>query len=275
MPPVQIQDVMLDNVAVGRIAARVYQGADCGKGPPVLIYFHGGAFRHAGLVDCPMAECLAATGAIVVVPDYNALGSVFPKPLEVGFSVFTYMAKKRAGFGNRKSVLLVGGSEAGGNIAAAVSLKARDHFADELDGQVLVSPLLDPFMGTPSFRKADAIGMRDLWAEGWSHYLSGGICHPYAAPSACSRLSGIAPALLLTSQDDPLHDETLLYGERLNSAGVEVRQHVLPPGTGWPSVYGGKTEETPSWQESASSQFASFVRDIGIQRSDLKTLSTT
>lgn len=270
--PVEIKDMTLDIVDVGRVAVRVYQGAEYGKGPPVLIYFHGGAFRHAGLGDCPMAECLAGTGAIVVVPDYNALGSVFPKPLEVGFAVFSYMAKKRAGFGDRKSLLLVGGSEAGGNIAAAVSLKARDHFADELDGQVLVSPLLDPFMGTPSFRKAEAIGMRDLWAEGWSHYLSGGICHPYAAPSACSRLSGIAPVLLLSSEDDPLLDETLIYAQRLKSAGVDVRQHVLPAGTGWPSLYGGKSEEAPSWQESASSQFASFVRDIGVQRADLKTI---
>ncbi|MBV2184299.1 MAG: alpha/beta hydrolase, partial [Rhizobium sp.] len=80
------------------------------------------------------------------------------------------------------------------------------------------------------------------------------------------------PALLLTSQDDPLLDETLLYGERLKSAGVEVRQNVLPPGTGWPSVYGGKTEETPSWQESASSEFAGFLRDICARRAELKTI---
>lgn len=270
--PVEIKDMTLDNVAVGPIAVRVYQGAEYGKGPPVLIYFHAGGFRHVGLGDCPMAECLAGTGAIVVVPDYNALGSVFPKPLEVGFALFSHMAKKRAGFGDRKSLLLVGGSEAGGNIAAAVSLKARDHFAEELDGQVLVSPLLDPFMGTPSFRKAEAIGMRDLWAEGWSHYLSGGICHPYAAPSGCSRLAGLAPALLLSSEDDPLLDETLAYAQRLKSAGVEVRQHVLPARAGWPSVYGGKTEEAPSWQESASSEFAGFVRDICARRADLKTI---
>ena len=269
--PVDIKEMTLDNLAVGTVSVRVYQGADYGKGPPVLIYFHGGAFQKTGLGTCPMAECLAGTGAIVVMPDYNVLGSVFPKPLEVGFSVFSYMAKKRAGFGDRKSLLLVGGEEAGGNIAAAISLKARDHLADELDGQVLMSPLLDPFMTTPSFRKADEAGMLTCWTDGWSHYLSAGICHPYAAPSMCSRLAGIAPALLMSSQDDPLLDETLIYAERLKSAGVEVRQHVLPAGTGWPSLYGGKTQDAPSWHDSASREFANFTRDLGAQKMNLKT----
>lgn len=264
--PVEIKDLTLDNLAVGKVTVRVYQGADYGKGPPVLIYFHGGAFQKTGLGPCPMAECLASTGAIVVMPDYNILGSVFPKPLEVGFAVFSYMAKKRAGFGDRKSLLLVGGEEAGGNIAAAVSLKARDQFANELDGQILVSPLLDPFMATPSFRKAEDAGMLNRWAEGWSHYLSGGMCHPYAAPSVCSRLTAIAPALLLSSEDDPLLDETLIYAERLKTAGVEVRQHVLAAGTGWPTLYGGNTQDAAHWQESARREFTSFTRDLGAQR---------
>lgn len=261
---VEVKDMVLDHVSLGSVAVRVYEGAACDKGPPVLIYFQGGAFGNPASALCPMAECLADTGAIVIVPDYNMQGSVFPKPLEVGFSVFSYMAKKRSGFGNRKSLLMVGGEEAGGNIAAAVALKARDRFADELDGQVLASPLLDPFMGSPSSRNAECIGMRERWSEGWSHYLSGGMCHPYAAPSVCSRLAGLAPALVLSSKDDPLLDETIAYALRLSTAGVEVHQHVLPAGTGWPALYGGKTDEPSSWQDSAKSQFSDFVREIGV-----------
>ncbi|MGV0820430.1 alpha/beta hydrolase fold domain-containing protein [Martelella sp. AMO21009] len=261
---VEIKDMSLDNVAVGRVEVRVYQGAEYAKGPPVLIYFQGGAFHHTGLTPCPMAECLAGQGAIVVVPDYNVQGSVFPKPLEVGFSIFSYMAKKRAGFGDRKSLLIIGGEEAGGNLATAVALKARDHFANELDGQVLASPLLDPFMGSSSSRNAACIGMRERWAEGWSHYMSGGMCHPYAAPSLCSRLAGMAPALVLSSEDDPLLDETMSYAGRLEAAGVKVQKHILSAGSGWPSVYGGKTGEPPNWQEKVGGQFAAFVRDISI-----------
>ncbi|MGV8938659.1 MAG: alpha/beta hydrolase fold domain-containing protein [Allorhizobium sp.] len=260
---VEIKDMTLDNLPIGRVDVRVYQGADYGKGPPVLIYFQGGAFRQSGLSPCPMAECLAATGAIVVVPDYNVQGSVFPKPLEVGYSVFSYLAKKRAGFGDRKSLLIIGGEEAGGNVATAVALKARDHFANELDGQVLASPLLDPFMGSPSFRKAGENGMQERWAEGWSHYLSGGVCHPYAAPSMCSRLAGMAPTLVLSSTDDPLLDEAMAYAGCLEAAGVRVQKHVFAAETGWPSIYGGKAEVAANWQQGASHQFESFVRDIG------------
>lgn len=262
---VEIKDMTLDKVASGPVSVRVYQGAEYAKGPPVLLYFHGGAFLEAGPRHCPLAECLAGTGAIVVVPDYNAPGGgIFPKPLEVGFSIFSYLAKKRAGLGDRKSQLIIGGEEAGGNVAAGVALKARDHFADELDGQVLLSPLLDPFMGTASFRNAEAMGMRERWADGWSHYLSGGVCHPYAAPSLCSRLSGLAPALVLSAEDDPLLDETLAYASRLKEAGVTVQQHILPAGTGWSSIYAGKSGEAKGWQESVGRRFSEFTHHISI-----------
>src|SRR6187549_2396580 len=86
---VDVKDMMLDKVAIGPVSARVYQGAEFAKGPPIVLFFGGGAFLDQGLRDCPVAECLASIGAIVVVPDYIApLGSAFPKPLEVGFSIF-------------------------------------------------------------------------------------------------------------------------------------------------------------------------------------------
>ncbi|MCL6707610.1 alpha/beta hydrolase [Pseudomonas sp. R2.Fl] len=263
---VLIKDMTLDKAAIGPVSARVYQGAEFGKGPPVLIYFHGGAFLETGLRNSPVAESIAETGAIVVVPDYNTpLGGVFPKPLEVGFSIFCYLAKKRAGLGDRKSLLLVGGEEAGGNVAAAVALKARDHFSDELDGQVLLSPLLDPFMASPSMRKADAIGMRERWADGWNHYLSAGLCHPYAAPSVCSRLAGMAPALVMSAQDDPLLDESIGYCQKLAASGVNVRKRILPDGIGWTSIYGGKTNQASAWEDDVRSEFSSFVQEVSIQ----------
>lgn len=260
---VQVKNVVLEQVAGGRVSAQIYQSAEPAKYPPVLLYFHGGAFMRTGLDECPVARCFAATGAIVVVPDYNALlGGVFPKPLEVGFSIFSALKNKCVGFGDRKSLLIVGGEESGANIAAAVALKARDHFASELDGQVLASPLLDPFMGSPSFRNSDDVGMRQRWENGWVHYLSGGICHPYAAPSMCSRLRDVAPALVLTSDDDPLLDEARGYAKHLTDAGVRVQQNTLPAGTGWPSIYGGDAGEASSWQDAVGRHFLSFTREL-------------
>jgi len=263
---VQIKDMTLDKVAIGPVAARVYQGAEYAKAPPVLIYFHGGAFQGSLPRESDVAQLIAETGAIVVMPDYTApLGGVFPKPLETGFSVFSYLAQKRAGLGNRKSLLLIGGVESGGNVAAAVAMKARDNYANELDGMVLLSPLLDPFMGSASFSKAGDVGMKDNWADGWSHYLSAGICHPYAAPCMCSRLTGLAPALVVTSEDDPLRDESLAFSDCLEKAGVRIDRHVLPPEAGWPSVYGGRTDHSADWQERLTEQFSGFVRSVSIQ----------
>lgn len=114
--------------------------------------------------------------------------------------------------------------------------------------------------------------MRQRWADGWSHYLSGGVCHPYAAPCLCSRLAGVAPALVMSAEDDPLRDEALGYADCLRAAGVKVRQHVLPAGAGWPEIYGGSEGETPGWssnrpspwQEEVGRQFSGFVQDISI-----------
>lgn len=263
---VNVRHVVLEQVAGGRVSAHIYESAEPARCAPVLLYFHGGAFMRTGLEECPLARCFAATGAIVVVPDYNApLGGVFPKPLEVGFSIFSALASKCVGFGDRKSLLIVGGEESGANIAAAVALKARDHFASELDGQVLASPLLDPFMGSPSFRNSDDVGMRQRWENGWVRYLSGGICHPYAAPSLCSRLRDVAPALVLTSEDDPLLDEARGYAKHLTDAGVRVHQHTLPAGSGWPSIFGGNAGDASSWQDAVGRDFLSFTRELSIR----------
>lgn len=262
--PVDVKDMVFDKVAIGPVSTRIYQGADYSKGAPVLLYFGAGAFLGSPIQNNAAAECLASAGAIVVVPDYTTpLGGVFPKPLEVGFSIFSYLAKKRAGLGDRKSLLLIGGEEAGGNIAAAVAFKARDHLARELDGQVLLSPMVDPFMGSASMREANAAGMRERWTEGWSHYLSAGVCHPYAAPCLCSRISGVAPTLLATAEDDPLRDEALGYAERLTQAGNRVRRHLLPAGAGWPELYGGNSGHAPAWAEGLRESFADFVRELG------------
>ena len=76
-------------------------------------------------------------------------------------------------------------------------------------------------------------------------------------------MTGVAPTLLLTANDDPLRDEAIGYAERLEQAGNKVRQHVLPAGTGWPSIYGGKTNDAATWQDNVRKEFAGFVADIG------------
>jgi acetyl esterase/lipase len=261
------KEVVLEGVATGPVSTRVFCDAMDNKTAPIVLYLHGGAFLDTAVnVGRPVAECLADTGAIVVDADCSGPSqNGFPKAIEYAYGVLEYLARKRE-LGGKKSLLFVAGEESGGNLAAGVALKARDGMPGKLDGQILISPLLDPFMGTKSFMKADEIGMRERWTEGWNHYLGflGGVCHPYAAPCYCSRLAGVAPALVLTAEDDPLRDEGIGYGERMKSAGVSVLQQVSPAGTGWPQIYGGRSDVTPRWQERIRQSFSGFVQDIRI-----------
>lgn len=240
---------------------RLYDRGVRARTAPVVLYLGGGAFQQAErpAMEAPVARRLAECGAFVVEADYaGASSNLFPESLERTFGLLAGLNACRKTFGGAKSPLLIAGEEAGGNIAAGVALKARDQMPGELRGQVLLSPMLDPLMVSGSIRRADEIGMLRRWSDGWSRYLRAacGLFHPYAAPCQCTRLARVAPALVMTADDDPLRDETLGYADRLAAAGVAVRRQVLPAGSGWTGLY--RNEEGP-WLDAVADAFSSFV----------------
>ena len=260
--------VQWENVELGTakptVPMRVYQGVAKSKAPALVLYLRGGAFlsQDREEIERPIGRALAETGVVVLEADYSkASQNVFPQAMECAFRALQCLSARRGQFGSAKSLLLVAGDEAGGNIAAGVALKARDQMPGELSGQVLLSPMIDPMMATRSIRKADKLGLSERWAEGWSHYLGShcGFQHPYAAPCLCSRLSGLAPALIVTSEDDPLRDETIGYAERLSAAGVGVRQKIFPASCGWTGIY---DEGDGRWMTALCSEFTSFLAEL-------------
>lgn len=265
-----------ENIELGKsakppIPMRLYESSLKCKAPPLVLYLRGGAFLDDNRDPCEraVAKALADTGAVVLEADYSSVSfNVFPKAMECAFMALNCLSSRRKQFGSVKSLLIVAGDEAGGNVAAGVALKARDQMPGELSGQVLLSPMIDPMMATASFRKADEIGMRERWSDGWSHYLhtASGLQHPYAAPCLCSRLSGVAPALIVTSEDDPLQDETIGYADSLAGAGVSVRKTIFPSGTGWTGIYRTKdNQEESSWISLLGNEFNGFVRHLDTQ----------
>ncbi len=128
------------------------------------------------------------------------------------------------------------GEEAGGNLAAGLALMVRDQRSPALAGQILLSPMLDACLATESVRLAEAGPVGCKWADGWHQYLGTAdkACHPYAAPLGSSRLGGLAPALIVTAEDDPMRDESLAYAKRLRASAVAVQEHMLPAPTDWP-----------------------------------------
>lgn len=246
------------------LSVRLYQNETVSRTPPLILYLRGGSFQEQSgqCPELPVARALAETGAIVVEADYiTPSNNEFPQAIDCAFEALNCLYNHRKQYGGAKSQLFVAGEEAGGNVAAGLALKARDRMPGELTGQILLSPMIDPMMATASFRNADSIGMRQRWADGWSHYLAKacGFFHPYAAPCQCTRLSKVAPALVFTAEDDPLRDETVNYADRLRDAGTFVRQHVFPAGEGWTELYRGGGGQ---WLPTVCTEFNAFIAEL-------------
>lgn len=214
---------------------RFYGRRAKGAATPLVVHFHGGAFV-SGSVDTHsvVAQLLADAGAVVVSVDYPlAPHHPFPSAVEAAYATLRWAHQHRQQLGGKGASLFVAGEEAGGCIAAAVAIMARDRLGPPVDGQILFSPMLDASMGTASVRCAQGTPAGAEWAGGWRGYLS---CpcdasHPYATPMAGTRMAGLPPLLLLSGPDDPLRDEGRAYASRLRAAGVpvirEARDHAL------------------------------------------------
>ena len=208
-----------------------------GAPTPVVLHLHGGAFVGGDLDSGEsLAQLLAQAGAVVVSIAYPlAPEHPFPVALEASYVALQWIARKRLRLGGAGAPLFVAGEEAGGNLAAALALGARDRGEPRLEGQILVTPMLDPCSAMPSKRAATGGDVSCKWSTGWSQYLRKPMDaeHPYAVPAHASRLGGLPPALVLAGEDDPMRDEARAYAERLRQAGVVVRT-ALVPATGWP-----------------------------------------
>lgn len=219
------------------VGLRLYGSRRAGGGAPLVVHFHGGAFMSGDLDSgACLARLMAAAGAVVVSVAYPlAPAHPFPKAVETGYAALQWAYQQRSKLAGPGARMFLAGEEAGANLAAAAVLVARDRAHPPLAGQILVAPMLDPCVGTASQREAMGSATSCKWAQGWEQYLRSPMDaeHPYAVPSRTQRLAGLPPTLVLTGEDDPMHDEALAYARRLQGAGIAVTTGVLPA-TGWP-----------------------------------------
>ncbi|MGC7102911.1 alpha/beta hydrolase [Amycolatopsis lurida] len=234
--PLTIRDTVASDVPV-----RIYapEGQD---GPlPGVFYIHGGGFilGNVDMFDNDCKRIAAEVGAVVVSVEYRlAPENPFPAGLDDCYAALVWTAKSATELHIDPTRLAVGGDSAGGGLAAAVALLARDRGGPELCFQYLGIPELDDRLDTPSMR---AYHDTPLWhrpaAEfSWDSYLGGpGIrgtegVSPYAAPARMADLSGLPPTFVNVCQFDPLRDEGIAYAQRLAQANVPT-ELVLYPGT--------------------------------------------
>lgn len=243
-PPSSSPSVCTDatiEVAKGQeVAVRLYGRKKAGEVLPLVVHFHGGAFVSGDLDNgCTVGGLLEAAGARVVSVAYPLSPEhPFPQPLETGYAVLKWAFKHRARLAGQGAPVYLAGEEAGGNLAAGVCLMARDQSHPPLAGQILLSPMLDPCVGTPSLRAATGESTACKWADGWLKFLR---CardaeHPYAVPGTAQRLAGLPPTLVLVGDADPMRDEALAYAARLEAAGLSVTRHIFTQVEQWPEA---------------------------------------
>jgi acetyl esterase len=219
-------DVPVDDTSV---PGRLYRPDD-GKPRATVVYLHGGGWV-TGDLDYSDALCrhLAAdAGCEVLSVDYRlAPEHPFPTPLEDAYAALCWAAAELAD----GRPLVVAGDSAGGALAAACALRARDENGPRLDGQVLLYPVLDADLSRPSYVANQEWGLGpSVMRWFWDHYLPdpGARTHHLAAPLRAADLAGLPPTVLVIADLDTLRDEGLAYAARLTEAGVPVRLSSVP-----------------------------------------------
>ena len=211
----------------GKLALRLYRPA-AGGPLPVLLYFFGGGWV-LGTIDTAdgVSRTLAnSAGAMVAVVGYRlAPEHPFPAAIDDCYAATAWVAAHATEIGADPARLAVGGDSAGGNLAAAVALRARAD-GPALAGQLLVYPNTDQLADDESIRAADDRFLFNRHSVAWyrRHYLldAADAASPLASPLRAGSLAGLPPALVITAECDPLRDQGEAYARRLADEGVQV-----------------------------------------------------
>jgi acetyl esterase len=226
-PPVTA-DTMSREVAPG-VKARIYTPKS-GTAPfPIIVYYHGGGWVIANLntYDPSVRALCEQTGAVIVSVAYRqAPEHKFPTAHNDSFAAYQWVVKNAASIKGDPNKIAVAGESAGGNLACAVSMMARDKKVALPKHQLLVYPIAGYDMNTPSYQANTQTKPlnKDLMAWFFQHYLR----TPADGKSPMidlvhANLKGLPPTTLITDQYDPLMSEGKMLADNLQKAGVAVK----------------------------------------------------
>jgi acetyl esterase/lipase len=208
------------------VGVRLHRPIDVDQPGPALVWIHGGGYV-IGTAQQDDALChrfASKLGITVASVDYRlAPEHPYPAPLEDCYSALTWLADLPAVDSTR---VAIGGASAGGGLAAALALLARDRGEVTPTLQLLAYPMLDDRSGSgpenPNYRMWNPKSNR----FGWASYL-GNADPQVAVPARHDDLSGLPPAWIGVGTHDLFHDEDLAYAERLTAAGVACQVEVV------------------------------------------------
>jgi acetyl esterase/lipase len=204
-----------------------------------IYHVHGGGMiignNRTGLPQ--ILECAADLRAAVISVEYRlAPETPYPGPVEDCYAGLAWTAAHAGELGIDPNRIIVAGASAGGGLAAAVALLARDRGGPALAAQLLMRPMLDDRNDTLSSRQMAGLGIWDRAANetGWAALLGaargGPDVSPYAAPARATDLSGLPPAFIDVGSAETFRDEAVTYATRIWHAGGVAELHVWPGG---------------------------------------------
>ncbi len=222
--------------AAGLLKARIYrpEKASLDQSLPVVLYFHGGGFVIADIdvYDASPRAIAKMAKCIVVSAEYRqAPENKFPAAHDDAFAAYQWVLKHAADFGGDPDRVALLGESAGGALALATSVRARDEGLPLPRRQVLVYPVAGVDMDTPSYQLyADAKPLNKPMMQWFiGHYLNGeqDKSDPRIDAVGLAELAGLEPTTLLMAEIDPLRSDGERLAQKLKDAGVDVNSHVF------------------------------------------------
>lgn len=215
------------------VTVRVYRPRGVTSPVPAVLKIHGGGFV-TGSVETEHGmdvELCRELGVVVVSVEYRlAPEHPFPAALDDCSAALAWLHEDAKTLGVDPTRIAVKGGSAGGGLAAALALLARDRGGPPICFQCLSAPELDDRLETESMQQFvdTPVWNRPSAEQSWAWYLGDAprdqVSH-YAAPARATSLAGLPPAYIATSQFDPMRDEGILYAMRLLQDGVPVELH--------------------------------------------------
>ena len=220
----------IENISIagpnGPLGLRIYKPKSSST-LPVFIFIHGGGwtagslngYDHVCQEICRQATCLLVSIDYGLAPQHP-----FPQPLEDCYFATKWVEEHIGKYGGDPKRIAIGGDSAGGNLTAAVTLKARENHNPNFICQVLICPVTNCNFETLSyyeFSKGYFLSRKDMKFF-WGNYLNNSPIgkNPYVSPLLSESLGNLPQAFLIIANFDPLRDEGLAYGLRLYRDGV-------------------------------------------------------